>query len=318
MALSSSQLAVLVEIRRTGSLARAALNLAVTPPAVSPQVARMEKVVGSPLVTRGARGARLTTLGASLADHGERVLAELAAAQETAAEFVGAHDRRLRVGAFPSAAVALLPVALASLRLRFPDSELSVTDLPSDGGAELVARGDLDLALTASYRGVPRRDGLRFAHVHSDPLHLVVPDDHRVAGRDRVRLAVLAQETWVSGLAQRPSRAQLDDCAADAGFVPRVAFQTESYDVAQALVAAGVAIALVPRLALVHRPGTVVTTLEPALTREIYAVLPGGGDEVRLAGELLRVVGQICATLGDDEGRDDDGRAEHEAELHPG
>jgi DNA-binding transcriptional LysR family regulator len=311
--LTSTQLAVLVEIRRTGSLARAALNLSVTPPAVSQQLARMEKAVGATLVTRGARGARLTTLGMTLAEHGDRVLAEIDKADEAAAAFIDARARRLRVGAFPSASVALLPEALAALRFRFPDAELSVVDLPSDGGAELIIRGDLDVALSASYGRNPRRNGVRFAHVHNDPLHLVVPDDHALAmrGADAVDFAELAHETWVSGLTNRPSRQQLDDRAANHAFVPRVAFQTESYDVAQAIVAAGVAVALIPRLALVHRPGTVALALQPGLSRDIFAVLPGCDDEVCLAGELLRVVRRICdSTTGEHApGRADMGRS---------
>jgi molybdate transport repressor ModE-like protein len=291
MSLTATQLELLVQIRRTGSLARAAAGLDVSPPAVSQQLAKMEKLTGSPLVTRGARGARLTTFGALLADHGERVVAELERARAAAEDWDGA--RRLRVGAFPSASVALLADSLSALRLRFPEAELAVVDLPSDGGAELVARGDLDIALIASYLGTPRRDGIRFAHVQSDPLLLVVPDDHPVAGAERVPFAGLAGETWVSGPAGRPSRAQLERCAGGHGFVPRVAFQTESYDVAQAIVAAGVAVALVPALALTNKAGTVALPLEPPLAREIYAALPGRDDEVRLARELLRLVRRV-------------------------
>jgi len=300
MPLLSKQLTLLVEVRRTGSLARAALNLSVTPPAVSQQLARMEKEIGASLVVRGARGAQLTTLGSLLADHGEVVISELGRAEEAAAELIGARARRLRVGAFPSASVALFPEALAALRHRFPDAELSLVDLASDAGPALVAAGELDLALTATYGRTVPPEGVHLVHVRSDPLHLVVPDDHHLAHGDAnepVLLGSLAEETWVSGIVGRPSRSQLHDAAAEAGFVPRVPFQTESYDVAQAMVAAGVAIALVPELAL--RPGvpTVNRRLVPDLTREISAVLPGNEDDMGLAGELLDVVRQVCDVL---------------------
>src|ERR1700716_1586768 len=108
MPLNSSQLHLLRAVRQEGSLARAARALGVQPPAVSQHRARLERGVGSPLVERGARGTSLTRLGVLLAAHGDRVASELANAEETVAEFMGTHAYRLRLGAFPSAAVALL------------------------------------------------------------------------------------------------------------------------------------------------------------------------------------------------------------------
>lgn len=294
---TSTQLRLLLEIERTGSLARAALNLGVSPPAVSQQLARFERGVGVPLVERGARGARLTRLGQSLAGHGRRVGQELEAARETAATFLGAHLFRLRVGAPPSLSTTLLPPVLATVRYRYPDAELSVVDVMSDAGAGLIADGELDLALSAMYAELPPNESVTYEHLLDDPLMIVLPDDHRHAlGGPEVPigLAELCDESWVSGPPGRPSRRQLDDAAAERGFVPKVPFVSESYDVAQSLVDSGVAIALVPNLALDARLRTVVRPLAQPLHRRIVAVVPTSREHIPLAEDFLRSLAEVA------------------------
>ncbi len=304
MQLTSSQLLILVEIERTGSLARAALNLDVSPPAVSQQLARVERVVGAALVERGPRGAALTPLGQRLAAHGARVLDELQRAEDAAASFLSTHAERLRVGALPSVSMSLLPPVLASLRYRYPDAELSVVDLLSDAGADMVADDRLDIAFGASYRGAvpetPADERVTSELILRDPLLVVLPGDHRLADAPPgapVDVAELAEDAWASGPPGRPSRIQLDDIAADAGFVPRVPFQTESYDVAQALADAGVAVALVPRLALSDRLATKARPLVRGVYRDISAVTPRSTDHIPLARQLLTGVRQVVADL---------------------
>jgi molybdate transport repressor ModE-like protein len=296
MNLTSIQLALLVEIERTGSLARAALNLDVSPPAVSQQLTRIEKDVGVALVERGSRGARLTALGRRLAQHGAVVNAELERAQQAAEEFLGTHANRLRIGAPPSLSVALLPDVLATLRYRFPKAELSVTDIMSDAGSDLVADDVLDIALTATYVNQPTNDRLVAHSLLSDPILVVLPDDHKLARADTsfpVDLAELAAEDWVSGPLGRPSRVQLENAAAEHGFLPRVPFQTESYDVAQALSDAGVAIALVPKLALSDRLATKARPLSSPLSRQVDAVTPRSTDHIPLAGHFIKHLTQV-------------------------
>ena len=302
MAMTSTQLALLVEIQRTGSLARAALNLNVTPPAVSQQLARLEREVGVSLVERGARGARLTPLGSDLAAHGEKVAQELAAAEETAAEFVGTHRNRLRIGAPPSLSMTLLPDVLASIRYRFPNAELTVVDVISDAGASLIADGTLDLALSAVYTELPQFDGVSFHHLLDDEMVVLLPDDHRLSRGSEskaIDLAALSEEDWVSGPPGRPSRIQLDDAAAECGFVPRVPFVTESYDVAQSLTDSGVAISLIPRLALQTRLTPVARRFSPARSRQIMAVTPASVEHIPLATEFTRSLIEVAAAVSE-------------------
>lgn len=301
MALTSSQLALLVAIERTGSLARAALSLDVTPPAISQQLARIEREVGVTLVERGARGAKLTALGHTLAQCGMRVAEELQRADEAAAEFVGMHANRLRVGALNSTIQGLVSESLAAIRHQFPEAELFVVDVASGEGIDLVVDGGIDVAVVASYGAPWTRAGVHLQRLLTDPMMVVLPDDHPLASPQLAEVPIdlteLREDAWVCGAPGKPHRAQLDDSAAERGFIPNVPFQTESYDVAQSLAVAGVAVALVPRMAVRTHQWTITRPVAGPVSREVYAVVPNSIDHVPLAGHFLRFLAQAAETV---------------------
>jgi len=292
MRLSAFHLQLLGEVQRAGSMAGAARALGVSPPAVSQQVARVESELGAAVVSRGARGATLTELGAALAPHGRAITKQVDAASESSDRVLGAHARRLRVGALTSTVQPILADALAMIRLRFPDSELSVVEVGSDTGVELVAQGSLDLALVAGYDTSPFHEGLAVHEVSVDELLLVVPDDHAVvsAGDAPVDLRELECDAWVSGAPGRRHRIQLDVLAAGFGFTPRVAFETESFEVAQSLVSAGVAVAIVPATARRALEGTRYCRIQGSPARVLYAVTARSIDHLPLATPMLAAI----------------------------
>jgi DNA-binding transcriptional LysR family regulator len=296
MRLSAFHLQVLGEVQRAGSLAGAARILGVSPPAISQQVARVESELGAAVVTRGSRGATLTELGAVLAGHGRAVTEQVDAAEEASDRLLGLHARRLRVGAVSSTVQPILADALATIRLRHPDSELSVVEVGSDTGVDLVAQGSLDLALVAGYGTSPFHEGLAIREVAVDDLLLVVPDDHVVARSEHpsVDLRRLEDDAWVSGAPGRRHRVQLDVLAAGFGFVPRVTFETESFQVAQALVSAGVAVAIVPATARQSLSGIRHLRITGDPTRILYAVTAQNVVHLPLAEPMLAAIRQTA------------------------
>ncbi len=159
--------------------------------------------------------------------------------------------RSLRVGAFPSAAQHLLPDALDGLRSMYHDLELTLLHFePPDGLAQL-ATGDVDAVVTHRYPGVSwsAPTGVRLRAVLEDPLDLMVPVAHRLAGQEQVEIGELQGEVLVSGTAEDPNRIALELACATARFAPKIAFETADYAVTATLVAKGFGIALVPRLA---------------------------------------------------------------------
>jgi DNA-binding transcriptional LysR family regulator len=139
-------------------------------------------------------------------------------------------------------------------------------------------------------------------HLLDDPFLVVLPADHRCAGLERVPIADLADDAWVmSHQHDEPSDRALLGAAAAAGFTPRAALRTDDYDVAFGFVAAGVAVALVPRLALVDRPGVVVRALDgPRMVRSVELARPVEGTppvvDVLLAALRRAVAAQATHT----------------------
>ena len=258
----ADQLLLLSAIQEQGTLAGAADVLGLTPPAVSQRLARAESFWGAHLVERGPRGAALTGAGAALAGHGQRIRREVEDAMASFPAYRQGLVTRLRVGAFQAAAVHLLPPAMTALRHQRSDVDLSVTDIQSSDAVDLVLRGDLDLAVLASWDVPPVAPaGLTLTPILEDPMVVAFADDHRLARSTRpLPLSSLAEESWVVIRGGSAARAQFDRITDEAGFEPRIRFETESYDVAQALVATGYGVALVSRMArrtghgLAHRP----------------------------------------------------------------
>lgn len=301
MALDPTRLLLLLTIRDQGSITRAAELTGRTPPAVSQQLARLEHEVGSRLVQRHPHGAELTALGSQLAAHAERIAGALHQADEEIARHYGEHDNRLRLGAFPTAGLALLPEALAALRHRHPRAELSVIDLGPVEGITLVEAKELDIGLVGEYtEELAAPDGVRLIPLVHDPILAVLPSDHPLADTPAdqpLRLVDFAHDPWACAPPELPNRRQLDRIARAAGFHPRTPFESESYAVAQAVVSAGVAVAFIPRLALSDTPGTVHRPLaEPQLFRRVHAAV-SSADQAPLTPVFLRLLHSVCSGL---------------------
>jgi DNA-binding transcriptional LysR family regulator len=296
------QVRFLALIHRSRSLVGAAEILGLTPAAVTQRLAKAEQDWGATLVTRGPRGAVLTPAGRVLAPYGDAVDREVLSAAAAFDLFLGHASRRLRIGTFQAAALHLLPPALTALRHRHPDTDLSVVDIPSDRAVQAVASGDLDLAVLASYDSPPvPTPGVTTHHLLRDPLVVVLPDDHPLAAPASrpLRLRQLRDETWVLIRAGYSAREQFDRAARGAGFTPHVRFETESYDVAQALVSTGIGVALVSQLALADAPSTTHRALRsPALHRDIHVAVPADTTVVPLAKAFLDLLRDVSGDLG--------------------
>lgn len=284
---------MLALIEQTGTLAAASDLLGVTPAAVTQRLAKAERTWGAALVVRGRRGAALTPAGAALAHHGARIDAEVNRATDLMSAYRQGLVRRLRLGTFQAAAHQLLPPAMTALRHLADDVDLSLVDLPSADALGAVAAGDIDLAVLAVWDDplVPR-DGVEVTHLMDDPMVVVFPSDHRLAREPGpVAMSSLAEESWVVIHNASAARSQFDRVTLAAGFDARLRFETDSYDVAQALVGTGYGVAMVSRLALRESPELAHREVEQAdLRRRIYAATapgPAMSDLTRAFRELL-------------------------------
>lgn len=297
MTLDPGRLRVLVEVAHAGSLAAAARHMSFTPSALSQQLTKLERELGCRLVDRTPGGIRMTAIGQVLLEHGERVLGELREAEAVVRAAVEAEPYRLSVGTFATAAMALLPEALAALRQRYPAVELSLVDIEPPAGYGLVVSRDLDLLITHRYPGVPSVPvgALQRRRLLGDPLRLVLPSGHPQAGVREcggVRPAALADEEWISGAHGVPSRVCLEVLAADAGFRPHVSYETSDYQATLALIGAGLGIALVPASILDN------ADLTHLAVRELHGVRPIREVCAVHRKRPPKLVGELVALLG--------------------
>jgi DNA-binding transcriptional LysR family regulator len=297
--LAPHQLHTLRTVLATGSYARAAAELRYTPSAVSQQMSALEKATGLVLFERSAQSVRPTAHAQLLAERAADVLAMLAGLDREVAAIARGETGQLRIGSFPTASARLLPAALATLRQQRPGVEIEVDEGELDALLPRLLSGELDLALAYRYDTVPAGWPGRLAETEllREPLFLLLPAGHRLAGTGPLRLAALAAERWVAPLADSPGALNLDRLAARAGFLPRVSFRSNDYSVVRGLVGAGLGVALVPGLGISDTDGVLPTPLLGRSPRRAVLALHRPAAHNSLIAAALSAIRATARTL---------------------
>ncbi|MEU7845993.1 LysR substrate-binding domain-containing protein [Micromonospora parva] len=273
MNLDVRRLRVLHEVALRGSVTAAAAALHVTPSAVSQQLAQLSREAGHELVERAGRGIVLTPAGQVLASHAKGVLGAVEQAVAGLAALRHGVSGTVRVGAFASAAGALVAPSAARLRAKHPELDVRVIEVEDQQSRLDLRSGTLDVAVLQEYDHVPAPlvDDLDRHPVTTDPMHLITPVRWR---RHTGRLTELSDVPWIASAEHTPClRSTLHACRL-AGFEPDIRHRAVDFALTLDLVAAGLGAALVPELALRHVPlGVHVEPLvEPVTERRIFAV----------------------------------------------
>jgi DNA-binding transcriptional LysR family regulator len=297
------RLKVLTEVVGRGSFSAAAEALSYTQSAISQAIARLEAETGTTLVVRDRQGIRPTAAGATLVEHAESIFAQIDAAETDLAAVLGVRIGRLRMASFPSAGATLMPLAIATFRETHPDVSLSLAEGEPEEIAPRLRAGEFDLALLFEFPGVRERPGagLRTVRLLEDPMHVALPAAHPLADKRALTLADLRDQDWVQTSESSPcARHVVRSCLA-AGFEPHVTFESDDYETVQGLVAAGVGVALIPRLALSRvRPGIVVRELAPrSPERKVVAATTARPGVAPAARTMIRVLSDVARRYTD-------------------
>ncbi|WP_406306269.1 LysR family transcriptional regulator [Streptomyces sp. NBC_00885] len=289
-----TRLAALVAVAEAGSITRAAARLGYTAPALSQQLAKLEREAGAALLVRSHRGARLTAAGELLAARARRVLDEMDRARHELARLSGLSGGRLRVGTFTTVGVHLLPPVLSSFRRAHPDVELTVAEYEPPGGVLAVAAGEVDLALTHTYEPAepaPPPAGVVLDPLLVEELVLVTAPGHALAGGSgRLPVAGLAGQPLISSAPSHPPRKGVETALARAGATPAVVCESPGYALVCALVSSGIGVAVVPEMvAAMSATPLGVRQLDPADFRRTISVAHRG-EESGPAAESLRAL----------------------------
>jgi DNA-binding transcriptional LysR family regulator len=279
--LDMRRLRILHAVSAYGSVTAAAAALGYSAPAVSQQLAALEREVGMQLTERAGRGIGLTTAAGLLVAHTDALLAQLDAAEADLAALRDQVAGRVRLAAFPSAAAAIVPAAWAALAGSAPHVQLDLVEMEPEEALPAAARGELDLAIAHEYDLLPRPLDPLFERreLLSDPVCVAVPASSTAAGKGPLQLRSLTSQPFLAPRSTTSCAEMIQRACAQAGFVPRIVARASDFHVLLSLVAAGAGVTLVPRLAARCLPPG-VRLVQPAVpvTRRIFTVSRRGGD----------------------------------------
>ena len=311
-----TRLRVLVAVAQHGSVTAAARSLNYAQPSVSHHLARLEAETGATLTQRSGRGIRLTDAGRLLAGRAEEILGRLDAAERELAAHVEQRQERIRLAVFASALATIVPAALSRLAAGHPGIDLLLSEAEPPEAMRMLRAGQVNVALVSRHtqNGTPvgpaaAAEGARTRLILDEQVHLVTRPRHRgaqAAGQPAggpspagapptaseagtPDLAALAHSPWIAGCEH--CRGHLIWLCQHAGFSPKIAFTTDDHVAAQALVAAGLGVTILPGLAInaARHPGIHAQPL-PGAWRQVLAVTYGQPPDPRAVDHLLDIL----------------------------
>jgi len=298
------RLRLLRELNERGTIAAVADALQFTPSAVSQQLAILEREAGVPLLERAGRGVRLTDPALVLVEHADALLERAALAEADLAAAAGEVSGRGRIAGFQSVALRLALPAMEQLARGAPRLRCEFVEAEPEEALPALALGDVDLVLGDEWQHQPWQlpAGVVEHELIREPVLLILPSRHPAARRhrDAVPLAELADEPWVTG----PVGFGWDEmtrrtCRGMGGFDPDIRHRTDDATVSLALVARGLAVTLLPDLALPPRhPGTVIRPIaEGSVDRAIFAYTRATDAARPSTRAILAAVRDVVAAL---------------------
>lgn len=309
-ALDVTSLRIVRAIADRGTITAAAVSLGYSQPAVSQHIRRLERRLGTALLERTGRRIRLTEAGEVLARHGTTVSSALDAAAAEVASLAGLRAGRVRLVAFPSSSASIVPAALALLRERHPNVQVTFEEAEPPESLESLGAGACDIALGFTYPPTGSRGATAPAGVEGDLARLVVrhllddspvlalPAGDPAADQERLHLRDLADRTWIAGCPR--CRGHLLRACEESGFTPDIAYATDDYVAVLALVAARLGVALVPGLVrptAIRHPGVVAREVEGTSRRSVYAVTTPDLHRVPAVRVMLDALAEASAAL---------------------
>lgn len=286
-----------------GTVAATAELTGFSPSAVSGQLRELQKSLGMTLLAKDGRGLRLTETGRHIVRRADELSAVWEDIRASALVAGDQAPEQFGIGGFSTAASHLLAPLAAHLRQTHPTLEVNVLEASPSHCLELLIAERIDLAVLVAIHGeVHLEEDPRFQKIAllDDPLDVMLPSDHPVAGQDSVTLSELVGEDWISDYPGSPYRAMFTAAFAAAGLNPRISHEAVEWETAMALVGAGVGVGLLPRLASLEGTNNVsrVRLSGPGrLSRKIVASVRTGSLKSPLLKESLRQLREACQEI---------------------
>lgn len=259
-----------------GSVVAAAEELGYTSSAVSQQIKRLERQSGVELLERVGRGVILSGPGRILVAEGARITAQLERLESDLQAHAGDVTGEVELVGFSTAMRGLIGPVVADLSAQHPGLAIRLTELEPWDAVERVANGQSDVALVHRWGDVVLEvpEHLDRRVVHHDEAELIVHVSHRFADQPQVTVADLIDEHWIATPDGTICRQWLHRMYAGTGALPKIRHVSMEFASHQALVAANLGIALIPRLGRGELPAETraVRVTDPVPSRETIAI----------------------------------------------
>lgn len=279
-----------VAIAERGSFNRAAAHLNLSQTALSHRMKKLEDDLGVRLLMRTTRQVTLTPVGLELLPKAQAAISGLTTSIDAIRRQSRARQRQIAIACLPTIAVAHLPGVLAAFGRRFKDVGVQVFDNSASEIADHVQSGRAEFGLTIVSSN---RWDLDITPLMKEPFVLVCPKGHRLAGYEAVQWSDLESEPLVRISPQTGNRIILDDALGTRRDTLQWRYEVQHLATAISIVRAGIALAVVPRLALdvTDTVGLVTVALRnPAVTRTLGIVARHGVPPSRAAKALLDLI----------------------------
>lgn len=273
------------DLAETRNMIDTARSTGISQSALSRRLAGLEEEVGTPLFDRLGRNLRLNRQGEIIADAARDIHGRWLDGVEAARREVDPDRGTVRLAFMHSLGTWLVPELLRTYRADHPGVRFELVQGAARDLVDRVTAGSSDLALVGPEPAAQIVSGeVRWTELAQQSLGLAVPEGHRWVGRHDIDLAEARDEPFVAMLEGFGTRILLDQLTADAGFRPRLVFESMELTTVAGLVTAGLGVALLPlddpNLRL---PGMSVIPLRTQRRRElgiVWAAGAGTGDGV--------------------------------------
>ncbi len=264
-------------VAEEGNFTRAAARLSIGQPPLSQQIRDLETEIGAMLFHRVPHGAELTAAGTAFLPEAKASLAAAEKARLAAQSANRGETGRLSLGFTASSAFnPIVSTTIRRFQARWPDVQLSLTEMNTLGLMQKLERGELDATFFRPGPGDP--DGVRLKRLPDEPMVVALPASHALAKQKTLPLALLAKEPFI--LFPRLVGLSLYDdvvrACREAGFELTVAQEAPQISSVVNLVAADLGVSIVPAsISQIKLAGVAYRPIEgpPAVARLALAVL---------------------------------------------
>ncbi len=305
------KLRILLAVARTGSFTGAAERVNLTQSAVSQQMALLEQDVREQLFERSRRGVKLTPFALELCQRAEPLVVEL---EQLASAFRRRKEREqvVRVGAFPTAGIELLPKAIKLFREGNPDIQVMMSNINLESPQVSLNTCEVDLILSFDYglESKVSHPAVRTIELFDDPFLAVLPAKHPLVGNTTIDLIELAGERWIFHRHANYYRNIYPLICSRAGFNPEVFFYVDDFQTLQGLVAEEIGVSIAPRLSVTPRRDDVaIIPIHPPVTRSISVLTRETPRETDCVDEFVAALKEASKAMhsADTMHRHDDG-----------